>query len=62
MLRQALQEAKKIGIQKILVTADENNIASISVIESNGGVFENSTIAQPGINIPKCRYWFDLTK
>ncbi len=61
MLRQTILEAKKIGIQEVLVTADENNSASISVIESNGGVFEN-TVAQPEINIPKCRYWFDLTK
>ena len=40
MLRLALLEAKKIGLEKVLITCLDDNIASAKVIENNGGVFE----------------------
>ncbi len=60
ILRQSLLEVKSFGLQKALVTTDENNLASIRVIEKNGGILKNS-VAQPEVNIPKLRYWIDLT-
>lgn len=56
ILKLALQEAKKMGLTKILVTCDETNFASAKIIKENGGVLEN--IVKVGENLPrKCRYW-----
>ena len=37
ILRQALIVARSIGIDRVLVTCDDDNAASIAVIEANGG-------------------------
>jgi predicted acetyltransferase len=56
ILALAIEEAKKLGINPILVTCDASNLASKKVIENNGGVFEN---ALPQESLPdKLRYWF----
>jgi predicted acetyltransferase len=60
ILRLGLEQAQKIGLSKVLVTCDENNIGSKKVIEANGGIFENSVIVE-GSPIKKLRYWIDLT-
>ena len=59
ILRLALLEAKKLKIQRVLVSADENNVASTRVIERNGGIYDNS-VTQPDCRIPKRRYWINL--
>lgn len=41
MLRQGLEIFKSKGIDRVLVTCDENNPASAGVIKNNGGVLEN---------------------
>jgi predicted acetyltransferase len=38
LLRLALIEARALGLRRILVTCDEDNLGSIKVIERNGGV------------------------
>lgn len=40
MLKHGLVKAKQLGLEKVLITADEDNIASRKVIEANGGVLE----------------------
>ena len=40
MLQLWLQEAKKLWIDRILITCDDDNIASAKVIEANGGILE----------------------
>lgn len=40
MVRQNLQNFKDLNIRKILITCDEDNIASEKTILANGGVFE----------------------
>jgi predicted acetyltransferase len=40
MLRLALLEARKLGLEKVLITCHDENIASAKVIENNEGVFE----------------------
>ena len=57
MLRLALPEAKKIGLEKVLITCDEDNIASAKVIEKNGGIFERYAV-KDGKKFR--RYWIDL--
>lgn len=53
MLELALQEAKKLGIENVLITCNFDNIPSKKVIEANGGLLED----QQGT---KLRYWISL--
>lgn len=41
MLRLSLLEAKKIGLDKVLLTVDHDNLGSIATMKSNGAVLEN---------------------
>lgn len=59
ILRLTLHEAGKLGLQKVLVTCDENNIASAKIIEKNGGLLEN-TYQNDTMAVPKRRYWIPL--
>jgi predicted acetyltransferase len=62
MLRQALEIAgTKLGIRRILVTCDDDNIGSIRTIEKCGGVLEN-IVTGPDLKIPKRRYWIEAGK
>jgi predicted acetyltransferase len=55
----ALPVAKHLGISRVLVTCDADNVGSYRIIEANGGVLENEIII-PGSGMPKKRYWIDL--
>jgi predicted acetyltransferase len=44
MLKLALIECRKIGLEKILLTCDTDNIPSNKVIQRNGGILENIII------------------
>lgn len=58
MIRLALIECKKLGIDKVLMVCDKSNIASAKTIIKNGGVLENEFVDDEGeINQ---RYWIDL--
>jgi predicted acetyltransferase len=48
-----LDRAREIGLDRVLVTCDEDNVASARTIESRGGVFES-------VFKDKRRYWIDL--
>lgn len=39
ILKSGLEEARKIGLQELLITCDDENIASKKIIEANGGIF-----------------------
>jgi predicted acetyltransferase len=59
MLRQAADIAyHTFGLDRVLVTCDDDNIASIRVIEKNGGVLENVVLGSDG-RTRKRRYWLD---
>jgi len=49
-LHDALPEAAALGIDRVLVTCDEDNVGSARTIEANGGVYEDSRQG-------KRRYW-----
>lgn len=55
MLRQSLIVTRALGIDPVLVTCDEGNAASSTVIERCGGVLEN-IVDVPGAP-SKRRYW-----
>ncbi|MDP3880863.1 MAG: GNAT family N-acetyltransferase [bacterium] len=59
MLALVLPRAKELGLTKVLITCDEDNIASKKIIEANGGILENAVLQ--GDNIArKLRYWINL--
>ena len=50
-----IQEARKRGIDDILITCDDDNIASCKIIEANGGVLRDKIDNQRGVLTR--RYW-----
>jgi len=56
ILRQALIIARSEGLTSILITCDEDNVASRRVIELNGGVFESLGPSYDGTHQLR-RYW-----
>ena len=59
ILKLALEEAKEYGLQQVLVTCTDDNIASAKVIENNGGVLEDKRV-DPGDQKLTRRYWITL--
>jgi predicted acetyltransferase len=60
MLRQALVIARSVGVDRVLVTCDDDNPASAAVIERCGGVLESvKTRTEDDRVIPFRRYWID---
>lgn len=60
MIGLALEQCRKLGIDKVLMTCDKDNIGSRKSILKNGGVLENEFVNEEG-NIEQ-RYWIDLSK
>ena len=58
MIRLALIECKKLGIDRVLMVCDKTNIASVKSIMNNGGILENEYVDEDG-NINQ-RYWIEL--
>jgi predicted acetyltransferase len=58
MLGLALHKCRELGIMRVLVTCDKDNIASAKVIQKNGGVLENEVPDEKGM--PVQRYWIDI--
>ena len=60
ILRQSLLIARnRLGLQRVLVTCDDDNVGSIRTIERNGGVLQD-VVSGPDLPKPKRRYWIDL--
>lgn len=60
ILQQSLVIARSHGVERVLVTADEDNLASRRTIERCGGQLENIVPGlETGDGKPKCRYWID---
>lgn len=58
MIRLALLECKKLGIYKVLMVCDKDNVGSRKSIVSNGGVLEDEFVDEKGkVNQ---RYWIKL--
>ena len=58
MIRLALIECKKLGMNKVLITCDRDNIGSAKSIIHNGGILENEFVNSDG-EIEQ-RYWITL--
>ena len=57
MIGLALEECKKLGIEKVLMVCDKNNIGSAKSIVNNGGVLENEITVD---GVTEQRYWIDI--
>ena len=58
MIALALEECKKLGICKVLMVCDRDNIDSAKSIRNNGGVLENEVEVD---GVVEQRYWIGLT-
>ena len=57
MIALALEECKKLGIEKVLMVCDRDNIGSAKSIRNNGGVLENEIEVD---GVWEQRYWIGL--
>ena len=58
MIGLALEECKKLGINKVLMCCDKDNVGSAKSIQNNGGILENEFINEDGVI--EQRYWINL--
>lgn len=59
MLRDCLPYCKEIGLNRVLITCEENNIGSKKTIIKNGGVYEKTVFYEED-NVNLQRYWIEL--
>lgn len=57
MIKLALEECRKLGIDKVLMVCDKDNIGSARSIQKNGGILENEVVVD---GVIKQRYWIDI--
>ena len=58
LIRLALAECKTLGIDKVLITCDKDNIGSAKSIRKNGGMLENELTTSDGDIVE--RYWIAI--
>ena len=56
MIGLALEECKKLGIEKVLMVCDKDNIGSAKSIINNGGILENEIEVDGNV---EQRYWIE---
>jgi len=59
LLALALEQARALGLPRVLIVCDDENIASARVIEKNGGVLDSWGVS-PIDGKPTRRYWITL--
>ena len=59
-LRQALPVCRDLGLNRVVLTCDDDNLGSATVIEANGGVL-TKTIPAPSNGQLVRHYWIDLS-
>ena len=57
MIKLALEECKKLGLDKVLMVCDKDNIGSARSIKKNGGVLENEVLVD---GMLEQRYWITI--
>ena len=58
ILALGIEKCKEMGMNKILITCLDTNIASKKCIIANGGVYEDTRTLQEGVNLE--RYWINI--
>lgn len=59
MIGLALNECKKLGINRVLMVCDKDNIGSAKSIQNNGGILENEVVVD---GVVEQRYWIELER
>ena len=59
LLRGGLSLSRGLGLDRVLLTCDDSNVGSATVIENCGGVFERLARVDEGV-APRRRYWITL--
>ena len=59
MIALALEECRKLGIEKVLMVCDKDNIGSAKSIINNGGILENEVEVD---GVIEQRYWIEYAK
>jgi predicted acetyltransferase len=59
ILALTLEKARRMGLQRVLVTCDRENIASARVIEKNGGLLSGKAVS-PRTGKAISQYWIEL--
>lgn len=57
MIALALDECKKLGIERVLMVCDKENVGSAKSIQNNGGILENEIEVN---GVMEQRYWIYL--
>lgn len=57
MIALALEECRKLGLERVLMVCDKDNTGSARSIMKNGGIFENEVIVD---GVTEQRYWIEL--
>lgn len=57
MIALALEECRKLGIKRVLMVCDKDNIGSAKSIMNNGGVLENEIVVD---GVIEQRFWIDI--
>lgn len=61
MLRLALEKARALGINRVLITCDRENAASVRVIQKNAGVLDSESYSKRAGRVTQ-RYWIELAQ
>jgi predicted acetyltransferase len=59
LLRLTLDEGRRLGLRRVLLTTETSNLGSIGVILANGGVFQDTSVS-PNTGRTLNRYWITL--
>jgi len=59
MVKLVLEKAKELGLTRVLITCDKDNVASSRVVQKNGGELESESISKQTGKM-KQRYWIRL--
>ena len=59
ILRLTLVEARRLGLQRVLLTCDTGNTASAKIIETNGGILQDTVVSKRSGELIS-RYWIEL--
>ena len=57
MIALALDECKKLGLERVLMVCDKENVGSAKSIQKNGGILENEIEVD---GVVEQRYWIEL--
>jgi predicted acetyltransferase len=61
ILQLALEKAREMGLERVLLTCHARNVASRRVIEANGGVLQDQIVLKVrGEARPTLRFWIGL--